>query len=571
MIKIGDKTYRNLEEQVQYLTNYHDVNQGLVQWGIRVVGQVLTEADLPNPNTYDGDYGNAYAVGTAPPYNFYIWTRAAIVGGSDYWFDFGKISIVGPQGPTPSISNNGQYIISTNPETGTVQNIISIEDITGKSTRWYTGFNVPAKNDSLYNPGDMFLVSVGSEAGNIYIYVQGSGFQFAGNIRGAQGIQGIQGPQGIQGTQGPQGEKGATGDVGGFINIWGIADSQSQLPLPSTLDNLTVAYLVGTQEPYDLWIQVGQSSDTAIWTNTGPFNAATAVTVNGSYQNVWDADTKVNKITINNGKIAYAALSNGEQGQVSISVNNYTAYPNTGKNTDGAVAGYVQNHWGAEKPDGDGVLLSNDPSKAYQVATKNYVDTTTANKNSTNIGAGNMQRLFGMKSDGTIGWYYAAGAAGMGFYTYFIPCYMPISHVPSTTHEQQLDGSVLFTGTPIHPYQCANKKYVDELNKLYKTVINLESTEGDQYIIYCNTHRDLSTDWSTLDELNEQYEGNLNFMLYEHIANDEGYISFIFGVENAINTSQGTLTIAAKVGTTGLNIIEFDKNSAIQITSTATT
>lgn len=38
MIKVGDKYLRNLEEQVQYLTGYHEVNKGLVQWGIRVVG-----------------------------------------------------------------------------------------------------------------------------------------------------------------------------------------------------------------------------------------------------------------------------------------------------------------------------------------------------------------------------------------------------------------------------------------------------------------------------------------------------------------------------------------------------
>ena len=64
-IKLNDgTTLRNLEEQVQYLTNYHDVNQGLAQWGIRVVGQVDTASELPDPSTYDGEYGDAIAVGT---------------------------------------------------------------------------------------------------------------------------------------------------------------------------------------------------------------------------------------------------------------------------------------------------------------------------------------------------------------------------------------------------------------------------------------------------------------------------------------------------------------------------
>ena len=70
MIKVGNTLYRNLEEQVQFLTDYHDVNQGLVQWGIRVVGKVASENELPDPATYDGEYGDAFAVGTSSPYSF---------------------------------------------------------------------------------------------------------------------------------------------------------------------------------------------------------------------------------------------------------------------------------------------------------------------------------------------------------------------------------------------------------------------------------------------------------------------------------------------------------------------
>lgn len=94
MIKVGNTNYRNLEEQVQYLTNYHDVNQGLVQWGIRVVGQITSSSELPQD--YSGEYGDAIAVGTEAPFFFYIWTRASIEGEPAYWFPFGEISIAGP-------------------------------------------------------------------------------------------------------------------------------------------------------------------------------------------------------------------------------------------------------------------------------------------------------------------------------------------------------------------------------------------------------------------------------------------------------------------------------------------
>lgn len=294
MIKIGDnKILRNLEEQVQYLTDYHAVNQGLVQWGIRVVGQVQTEQELPDP--YEGEYGDAIAVGTKAPYSFYIWTRPSIEGNPAYWFPFGEISIVGPQGPKGDPGVKGA---------------------TGESTKWIVGASAPTNIN--YNISDMYL---NQRTGDVYQLLStndgGKRWLSIGNIKGAQGNQGLQGPRGEQGEQGPQGEKGETGDVGGFINIWGTLTSTDQLPNPTTLGNLTVAYLVfhagnagdDPNDHYDLYIQVGATSAEANWFNAGPFNAATLVTVNGVGQNVWSADTKVDKNTSGGNKL-YASRNN---------------------------------------------------------------------------------------------------------------------------------------------------------------------------------------------------------------------------------------------------------------------
>lgn len=103
---------RNLEEQVQYLTDYHAVNQGIAQWGIKVIGQLEDPSELPNPTTYQGNYGDTYAVGTEPPYDFYIWTRSS-VDGIGYWFNFGEISIVGPVGPKGDKGDKGETGDST--------------------------------------------------------------------------------------------------------------------------------------------------------------------------------------------------------------------------------------------------------------------------------------------------------------------------------------------------------------------------------------------------------------------------------------------------------------------------
>ena len=278
MIKLQDGTIlRNLEEQVQYLTSYHDVNQGLAQWGIRVVGTVQSAAELPDPSTYTGDYGDTYAVGTSAPYDFYIWTRSPVAGGIPYWFNFGEISIVGPRGP------EGKQGPAGTP---------------GRSTHIYVSATLP---DADYvELGDFFIGTASPYKGHILEAVDSGGrrlWQYKGDISGPQGIPGKDGSKGEKGDTGPQGPMGPKGDAGGFINIYGILTNANQLPSPASLDDLTIAYLVGTTKPYDLYIQVGENSDTSIWENTGPFNAATAVSVGGVYQNIWDADTKLDKNT----------------------------------------------------------------------------------------------------------------------------------------------------------------------------------------------------------------------------------------------------------------------------------
>ena len=128
--------------------------------------------------------------------------------------------------------------------------------------------------------------------------------------QGPQGIQGIQGPPGETGPQGPQGLRGQQGPIGPigpqgpegpqgpagkYITVNAIISNTDQLPTPASLNDLTKAYLVGTQSPYNLYIQTGETPATAIWTDAGPFNTGTLVTSNGQFQAVWNADNKLNK------------------------------------------------------------------------------------------------------------------------------------------------------------------------------------------------------------------------------------------------------------------------------------
>lgn len=285
MITINDVEYRNLEEQVQKnkedIARHYAVDRVLADFGIKVVGVVEKPEDLPDPTTYNGDYGDAFSVGLYAPYSFYIFTRPdANAGGTEpYWLDIGMISIQGPEGPRGPQGDKGAQGVRGNNMT--------------------VGTTVPDPSSPSLINGDVFLSMPSAMIYRFKDSPEGKGWESVGSIKGPKGAQGPQGPQGEPGPKGQPGEKGDRGDVGGFINIWGIVASASQLPTPESLANLTVAYLVGTTSPYDLYVQVGANSLEAMWTNTGPFNAATAVSVNGSFQNIWNADTKQDKLVNN--------------------------------------------------------------------------------------------------------------------------------------------------------------------------------------------------------------------------------------------------------------------------------
>ena len=104
MLTIDGKQFRNLEEQVRQ--NQSDIKyileeEGVLnQFGIKVIGQVSSSSELPDPNTYIGEYGDAYAVGTVTPYELYIYTRQFSGNEGPIWFNIGRFPVPGPTGPT---------------------------------------------------------------------------------------------------------------------------------------------------------------------------------------------------------------------------------------------------------------------------------------------------------------------------------------------------------------------------------------------------------------------------------------------------------------------------------------
>lgn len=298
---------RNIQQQVQ--KNMDDIAalKVLNNVGIKVVGTVETEDNLPAPQTYMGGYGDTFAVGAEPPYEFYVFTRPSDGDVYPHWFNIGNIQIQGPQGPQGETGPEGP------------------QGERGATWRSRANGNPTVTPDDKTN--DLYLRA---DNGDVFKYVEGMGWGRIGNIRGPQGIQGAQGETGPQGPQGPKGEKGQTGDSGNFIHIISKLASSDLLPNPTTLDDPSWAYLVGDSN--DLYILMGASQAQQHWYNSGPINVATFVTVNGEFQSSWNADSKLNKVsTPGGGDRAYVVNNSGEQvtRNVSFDANNYTiAYRN---------------------------------------------------------------------------------------------------------------------------------------------------------------------------------------------------------------------------------------------------
>ena len=211
MLTIGNEEFRNLEEQVE--KNKSDIlfileEEGtLNQFGIKVVGQIANASNLPDPATYTGDFGDAYAVGTASPYVMYIYTRANGTQPNNYWFNIGQFPVPGPAGADGAIGPQGPQ--------------------------------------GLQGP------------------------QGPIGPQGKQGPQGIQGPTGPRGAQGVQGDPGPKGDPGQSFQIVGILNSTSMLPTPTEAIRNQAYLIPDATEPgtYDLYVITG--TDTLVWENAG--------------------------------------------------------------------------------------------------------------------------------------------------------------------------------------------------------------------------------------------------------------------------------------------------------------
>lgn len=222
----NDKVYRNLQEQVlknqEDLERYVSTTLALNNMGIRVLGILTNSTKLP-PTA--AQYGDAYLVGTTPPYDLYIWTRLESQ-------DAARFVSVG-QFPAPS--------------------------------------NIPGKTGPEGPQGD-------TGVGIANIYVDSAGYMKItytddrpasefGSLRGPQGIMGPKGAKGDKGDTGAQGPRGVDGQNAFAVTIVDTLTDITQLPSPS-IAGRNDAYVIKSDDKSDLYGLVSEDG-TLKWANLG--------------------------------------------------------------------------------------------------------------------------------------------------------------------------------------------------------------------------------------------------------------------------------------------------------------
>ena len=335
MIEINGKQFRNLEEQVLFnserIDRILDTNVLLAQFGIKVIDQFATEAELLEyypPASYVGDYGNAVLIGTEPPYDYYIWTRvfpsetAEAINGT--WFNIGEFPLPGPAG------KNGE------------KGVQGERGQRGKS--WFSGVGAPGDAITDAIVGDLFF-QTSPTFGAVYRY-NGAVWQYQGNLRGADGAAGA---------------PGAQGPAGPIVDLLGTLTSIDQLPenIPEFVAEYgrQAAYLVGAEgETKKVYGLVGPD-DNLTWDALGLFAAGTQVFVSGQPVESIEMSQYV-KFTPSSASTQVVAYDSETQ--------TYQSKTLTTGVVNGSVAMRTTN----------GTLKAKDPVEDNDLATKKYVNDT---------------------------------------------------------------------------------------------------------------------------------------------------------------------------------------------------
>ena len=249
MLKYGNRELRNLEDQVeknaQDIEDFKNGNQTIAEFGIYVVGILASVDDLPAQGE---NFGDAYLIGSQPPYDMHVWTRD-VANNTAKWVDLGAFPLKGDKGDKGDIGSVIRVDSGEPLNNPTSLYDFYLDSITGY---WYA----PYLNETGY--GWLKVFTLKGEKGD----------------RGLQGIQGVQGVPGVQGKTcaiGAKGDKGDKGDTGAAFNVQGTLASSSNLPTPTAeMQDKGYAYIIPDSEgTKHIWVIQGSESTSFSWVDVG--------------------------------------------------------------------------------------------------------------------------------------------------------------------------------------------------------------------------------------------------------------------------------------------------------------
>ena len=286
MIDKDGTVLRNLEDQVQYLT---DLNEW-ASLGFTIAGKMISIDNLPAADTLPN--GTTYIIGTTAPYHFW----AAVNGG---WVDLGEFprsgppgikgekgdSIVGPRGPAgapsqipgPAGKNGGglgvDNITDINLATGT-QSVTY--DSTNGATVTAQGKIVAAGQDYNINVTDKLPIIPGS---NINITANGTNDALV--IEAEQNVLSVNGQVGVVTLDIPTKTSQLTNDSGYITNSYHDSTKQNTLISGDNIKTINNESILG---PGNITISGGTAGVTSLNGKTGAINIVEGsnVTVNTS-------------------------------------------------------------------------------------------------------------------------------------------------------------------------------------------------------------------------------------------------------------------------------------------------
>lgn len=278
MLRYDGKEYRNLQEQVQ--KNQNDIailkeGGNIAELGIKIMNAgapLSSNAQLPDPETYAGDYGDGYIVGTSAPFTLYVYSRSTDPDVKGYWFDWGPLNapsvVPGPIGPQGVPGEPGK-----------------------RGSLWYTQSGPPTNTVGV-NENDQALNGV---TGDVYQYVEGA-WQIVGNLIGPRGECGSQGAPGGPGPQGNPGPPGPPGPQGQFIQIVGELANINQLPAVDDAPRYAGYLIPGDDGSQHVWLIVGDGTpeNPYMWHDAGGFGGGSKVLIGGAQQAEIDVGNVIN-------------------------------------------------------------------------------------------------------------------------------------------------------------------------------------------------------------------------------------------------------------------------------------